>query len=229
MDHAIIDNYRDLPIGVYLDILSIQETEPDEFRRQALTIGALAALNEQEVLALPIDEYKRLRASSAFLSQPCPEDLLRISHTYPVGPWTLRPVLDYGKLTVAQYVDFQTFSKDRDHNLPQILSVVLIPDGHTYNDGYDMAVLQEAIREEMGVADALALAAHFFASSSALTASSLDYCRALAARMENSPQKTEMLERITEAERLLRRSGDGSLLWTPSRSSATAPGSTSGR
>lgn len=229
MDHAIIDNYRDLPIGVYLDILTIQETEPDEFRRQALTVGALAALNEQEVLALPIDEYKRLRASAAFLSQPCPEDLLRISHTYPVGPWTLRPVKDYGDLTVAQYVDFQTFSRDVDHNLPQILSVVLIPDGHTYNDGYDMAVLQEAIREEMGVADALALAAHFFASSSALTVSSLDYCRALAAKMSNSPQKTEMLERITEAERLLRRSGDGSLLWTPSRSSATAPGRTSGR
>ncbi len=225
MDHAIIDNYRDLPIGVYLDIFTLQETEPDEFRRQALTIGALAALNEQEVLAL----HKRLRASSAFLSQPCPGDLLRISHTYPVGPWTLRPVTDYGKLTVAQYVDFQTFSGDADHNLPQLLSVVLIPDGHTYNDGYDMAVLQEAIREEMGVADALALAAHFFASSSALTASSLDYCRALAARMENSPQKTEMMERITEAERLLRRSGDGSLLWTPSRSSAAAPGRTSGR
>ena len=54
MDHAIIDNYRDLPIGVYLDILTIQETELDEFRRQALTVGALAALNEQEVLALPI-------------------------------------------------------------------------------------------------------------------------------------------------------------------------------
>lgn len=208
--HPIIDNYRDLPIGVYLDIINIQETETDELRRQCLIIGALAALNEQEVLALPLDEYKRLRASAAFLQEQCPDDLLRVADRYPVGGFTLVPLKDYEKLNVAQYVDFQTFSRDAEHKLPELLSVVLVPEGCGYNTGYDIRQVQQAIREGMNVADALAIAAYFFAWSSALTISSLDYFRALAAKMKEGPTKTELQKTIAEAEEILRLSGAGS-------------------
>lgn len=229
MEYAIIDNYRDLPLGVYLDILKVQETEPDELRRQCLIIGALAALSEQEVLALPLDEYKRLRARSEFLAVPCPDDLLRVADSYPAGDWILRPVKEYDKLTVAQYVDFQTFCREPQENLPQLLSVLLIPDGHRYNDGYDMAAVQDAIQDWVNVADALALAAHFFASSSASIATTLNFSRALAGRMKDGKTKAELETKIAEVETLLARSGDGSQPSTESPSSAGAPGTTSGR
>ena len=229
MEHAIIDNYRDLPIGVYLDILEIQDNEPDELRRQCRIIAALAALKEADVLGLPLDEYKRLRARAAFLREPCPEDQLRIANRYVLGHWALQPVQDQEKLTVAQYVDFQTFCREPEQHFPELLSVLLVPEGHAYNDGYDIRALQSAIREDMNVADAVALVAHFFASSSESILSTLNFSRSLAGQMKEGPTKRTLLQRLTEAEAVLSGSGAGSQPSTPSPSSAAAPGRTSGK
>lgn len=209
MEYDIIDNWRDLPVGVYLDILAVQAEDIDDLTRQVRTIALLTGLGEQDVLRLPLDEYKRLRAASGFLAEECPQDLLRIADTYPAGPYTLKPVRDYDKLTVAQYVDFQTFSKDVQANLPDLLSVILIPEGHNYAEGYDIKAVKAAIRDWVNVADALSLAAHFFAWSSRSITSSLDFSRLLAGRMKPGPQKEEILRKIREAETLLQSAGAG--------------------
>ena len=41
-----------------------------------------------------------------------------------------------GNITTAQYVDFNNHSNTGD--FAKMLSVFIIPEGHTYNDGYDM-------------------------------------------------------------------------------------------
>ena len=41
-----------------------------------------------------------------------------------------------GKITTAQYVDFTNHAKGGD--ICKMMSVFFIPDGHKYNDGYDM-------------------------------------------------------------------------------------------
>ena len=41
-----------------------------------------------------------------------------------------------GNITTAQYVDFMNHQKT--NNMANMLSVFIIPDGHKYNDGYDM-------------------------------------------------------------------------------------------
>jgi hypothetical protein len=41
-----------------------------------------------------------------------------------------------GNITTAQYVDFSNHSNTGD--FAKMLSVFIIPEGHTYNDGYDM-------------------------------------------------------------------------------------------
>lgn len=41
-----------------------------------------------------------------------------------------------GNVTTAQYVDFTNYSKSND--ISKMLSVFMIPEGHKYNDGYDM-------------------------------------------------------------------------------------------
>lgn len=210
MEYAIIDNWRDLPVGVYLDILAVQQSDADELTRQVRTIALLTGLSEQDVLGLPLNEYKRLRAASGFLSEECPQDQLRIADTYPAGDFTLKPVRDYDRLTVAQYVDFQTFSKDVQGNLPALLSVVLIPEGHSYAEGYDMKAVQAAIRDWVNVADALSLAAHFFAWSSRSIHSSLAFSRLLAGRMKAGAEKEVALRSLEKIETLLRSAGAGS-------------------
>ena len=52
--------------------------------------------------------------------------------------------LDLTKVTVAQFVDYNNYIKEKN-NFEKILSVFIVPKGHTYNDGYDLKEVQEDI------------------------------------------------------------------------------------
>lgn len=43
-----------------------------------------------------------------------------------------------GNLSTAQYVDFRNHSNATNPDMAKMLSVFIIPEGHKYNDGYDM-------------------------------------------------------------------------------------------
>ena len=157
----MIDNYRNLPVGKWLEILELSKDENvDELEQQVKTIAILTGLTEDEVLDLPIMEYKSLASKTKFLEKEY-EGKLQIAKSYGLNGMELIPVKDFNKITTAQYVDYQTFSKEGDMYLVQTLSTLLVPKGKKYNDGYDMDAVQEAIRENLSVADVLSLYAFF--------------------------------------------------------------------
>ena len=66
----IIDNYRNLPVGKWLEILELSKDENvDALEQQVKTIAILTGLTEDEVLDLPIMEYKSLAAKTKFLEK----------------------------------------------------------------------------------------------------------------------------------------------------------------
>ncbi|MBQ5593133.1 MAG: hypothetical protein IIW66_01215 [Bacteroidales bacterium] len=157
----IIDNYRNLPVGKWLEILELSKDENvDALEQQVKTIAILTGLTEDEALDLPIMEYKSLAAKTKFLENEY-DGKLQIAKSYGLNGMELIPVKDFNKITTAQYVDYQTFSKEGDMYLVQTLSTLLVPKGKKYNDGYDMDAVQEAIRENLSVADVLSLYAFF--------------------------------------------------------------------
>lgn len=158
---TIIDNYRNLPIGKYLEIQELSRDESiDALDQQVKTIAILTGLSEDEVLRLPIMEYKSLAAKTKFLENEY-DGKLQIAKSYGLNGMVLIPVKDLNKITTAQYVDYQTFSKEGDMYLIQTLSTLLVPKGKKYNDGYDMDAVQQAIRDNLSVADVLSLYAFF--------------------------------------------------------------------
>lgn len=69
----------------------------------------------------------------------------------------------------------------------------LVPEGKAYNDGYDVLEVQDAIRADLTVLDALALSAFFltrFAASIRATETSLYRL----VRKERNPQKRARME-----------------------------------
>ena len=162
---GIIDNYRKLTIGKYLDIVDLCNTEMDEVDRRVKIVGILAGLTDDEVLNLPLTQFTEYSAAARFLDVECPENLIpSVSKSYPVGDFNLVPVTDMRKITTAQYIDFQTFSKDKEKYFVEMMSCFLVPKGYDYNDGYDIADVHQAIRDEMSVAEVIALLAFFFRS-----------------------------------------------------------------
>lgn len=213
----MIDSYSRLPVGKYEEIHRIaEENTADELDRQARILAVLSGLTVKEIYALPITEYKEMVRASRFLEVRALTDegnlRYRVAKSYRIGDFTLVPVLDFRKLTTAQYVDFQTFAPQVDTYTAALLSVLLVPKGKPYNEGYDIEAVQAAIREGLSVADAAAVIAFFFISSRRLIEDTLNFSAAEARRMGD---KTTA-EKITKVRGLLSRiSGVGSPTWIP--------------
>lgn len=159
----IIDNYRSLPVGKWLEILELSKDESvDALEQQVKTIAILTGLSEGEVLDLPLLEYRELAGKTKFLEKGYDGQLMT-AKSYGLAGMVLIPVKDFAKITTAQYVDFQTFSKD-DKYIVECLSTLLIPKGKKYNDGYEITEVHKAIREHLSVADVLSLSAFFLQS-----------------------------------------------------------------
>ena len=205
----IIDNYRKLPIGKYNEIVKLCETEMDELDRKVKIVGILTGLTDDEVLALPLTDFTECCAKAQFLDKECPENLIpAISKSYPVGGFNLVPVTDMRKVTTAQYIDFITFSKDKEHNIVEMLSCFLVPNGMDYNEGYDILDVHTAIKEEMSVAEVLALLAFFFGSWTRSINSTLSSSERMARRVKDKEKRQMMMERIEELRSTI--SGGGS-------------------
>ena len=195
----IIDNYRKLPIGKYNEIVKLCETEMDEVDRKVKIVGILTGLTDDEVLALPLTDFTECCAKAKFIDLPCPETLIpSVSKSYPVGGFNLVPVTDMRKVTTAQYIDFLSFSKDKEHNIVEMLSCFLVPKGMDYNEGYDILDVHNAIKEEMSVAEVLAVLAFFFGSWTRSLRSTLSYSERTARRLKDKTKRAMMLERIAE-------------------------------
>jgi hypothetical protein len=205
----IIDNYRKLPIGKYNEIVKLCETEMNELDRKVRIVGILTGLTDDEVLALPITDFTECCAKAKFIDLPCPETLIpSVSKSYPVGEFNLVPVTDMRKVTTAQYIDFLSFSKDKEHNIVEMLSCFLVPKGMDYNEGYDILDVHNAIKEEMSVAEVLALLAFFFGSWTRSINSTLSSSERMARRVKDKEKRQMIMERIAELRSTI--SGGGS-------------------
>ena len=116
--------------------------------------------------------------------------------SYPVGEFNLVPVTDMRKVTTAQYIDVLSFSKDKEHNIVEMLSCFLVPKGMDYNEGYDILDVHNAIKEEMSVAEVLALLAFFFKSWFASIRDTLSCSVREAMKIEDKETKKTMLKKI---------------------------------
>ena len=200
----IIDNYRDLPIGMYLDICEIaRRTDIDDLVKQVSTIAILTGRSEEEIYNLPIEEYKELATKTTFLSKEYDGEVLT-AKTYGINGVLLVPVEDYRKITTAQYIDFQTFAKDVDKNIVELLSTMLVPKGKKYNQDYDVVELQKALRMHLSVADALSLLAFFFVQYNQLIKDSLISSKEAAMKLRDPEKKRRVLKEIQKQEVLLK-------------------------
>lgn len=205
----IIDNYRDLSIGMYLDICEIDSREDiEELHKQVQIISLLTGEDEEDIYNLPLEDYKELSAKTAYLRKPYEGEVLT-AKVYRVGEWVLCPVQDFRKITTAQYIDFQTFSKEGEKRVVEILSTMLVPKGKKYNQDYDVLELQKDLREHMSVVDALTLLAFFFVQFNQLIRDSLISCKEEARLIPDKKKRDQILKELARTEALLARNGDG--------------------
>jgi hypothetical protein len=152
----MIDNYEALTLGDYMRVDAVLAKDAEEIDKQVEIVAILSGLSVGEVLALPLADYSRMAAETAFLAKYCKP--AEIDKDWRLGD--LVPTMDFTKITTAQYIDFQSFSKEFPASLPQLLSAFLVPEGKTYNEGYDVAEVVERVKA-LPLPVALGLSAFF--------------------------------------------------------------------
>lgn len=167
----MISSYDKLTIGKYLEIKKIIESDYDDIDKNVQLICILGDYDEETVLDLPLSGFNRLLQGTAFLaSTPKPNP---VSHRYKLGKMELE-ITNLEKMTTAQFIDYQTFIKD-ENKIVELLSVLLIPKGCKYNDGYDIMDVQKLIKENLSILDCLGLSAFFLQLYQALLKSTVTY------------------------------------------------------
>lgn len=203
----MIDNYNNLPIGMYLKIRKAVEGDGEDIDKQVKVVAFLSGKTEDEVLHLPISEYSALARKADFLAGE--EIDTPVRKEYNVAGWTLIPTTDYRKMETGQYIDFQAFLPDLDTYLVEFLSTMLVPKGKRYCEGYDVADVQKAIRDHMTMGDAIPLTAFFFKSLETSIADMLNYSESMAKGIKDKEKRQEMLTKISKVKEALRKNGDG--------------------
>lgn len=204
----MIDCYDKLTLAAWAQLAALEKRDFEEdIDRQVAVLAILTGKSEAELLNLPLPEYMALVPKADFLfSEPQPSKLikLRVKHI-DIGGMKLIPTTDLRKLTTAQYIDFQTLLK-QGADLQRLLTCFLVPEGKTYNEGYDIEGLNTMLGDTLSVPDAIALRAFFLRKLN----DSMDYiltsCKWAIAMAPRKVRKA-MRERWTD----LQNGGDGSM------------------
>lgn len=208
----MINNYKDLTVEKYLQLQEVDWTSMEEIDIQSTMISILADMDIEDVLDLPITEYRKMAAQLQFMTvepkvKPRKIDKVKINGK---EFYVLKDVKD---MTAGQYIDYQSYIQQNDIKmLPYTLSCVIIPKGKKYGE-------VDAIEDimQLSVEEALTIANFFMNKSRSLTRGTLLYLEWMmkkkARKMKDETMKQKMEEAVKSIHSLrsLTKDGDGFL------------------
>lgn len=153
----MIKDWDELPIGKYIQIYDLTEDEDRALRIAAI----LGGLTYDEILSAPLPVAKGLLKNAEFLAKK--PKLRRAKGEYVLNGEKFIFSRDLNSITTAQFVDYVNMPKDLYH-VPEIAGIFLIPEGHRYNDGYDMEHVVKLITDYLSFEDYAAISGFFLGS-----------------------------------------------------------------
>lgn len=168
--------YYDLTIDKYLEIKEVLENATDDLSTQVALLAVLNECTEDDLLDMPLDEFKRKLVDLNFLSQPlspkpqCPK-------TITIGKEVFESVRDVKQFTAGQYIDYQNLIKSEDFYsiIPNLLACFFIPKGKDYGKDYDIMEVAEKIKKNISIGFALDVCFFFQMQSIRSINRTLDY------------------------------------------------------
>ena len=140
----------------YRTLLDIREAANIEDENERV-FAIMEAVFGESVLDLPLKDFNEKCKELQFLQKEIPNDL----HVKDIKVNGREYYFDglLGKITTAQYIDFQNHQKNNDEQ--KSFSVFIIPKGHKYNDGYD---IEQVFKDILDMPVPILFSASFFFS-----------------------------------------------------------------
>ena len=170
-------------------------------------MAAVYGKDEEWLNGLKVSEANDYVNTLAFINEKPRQNVAKTHYT--LNGHRYVTTMNLQDITTAQYIDFQQMS-DKAREMPaEFLSIILIPEGKKYNEGYRIEDVAYDIENYMSVEDCLGLTAFFLA----LLRMSMQRSLRLLGRMEAKAKREgvmnkEQLEALHQV-RLLLESASG--------------------
>ena len=162
-------------------------------------LSVLCDVDEDTIASLSTSEFVRLVNDSNFLSD-MPK--VKITDTYVINGKVYKVFLSLNNMSVAQYIDFQTFYKEYDKYTRELLACFLIPEGKRYGEDYDIAEVITDIGEHLSIVDANSILFFFVILYQSLTRVTLNCSikdmKKMMRKEKNKEQRMKMEQAIME-------------------------------
>lgn len=109
--------------------------EPDDYT----TFNLLDLLYGIDSVNMKLTEFSKYNNALNFLNEDVPT--VNLKEKYEINGTIYNSNFNLTIVTAAQFIDYQNYIKT--NKFEDFLSVFFIPEGHTYNDGYDMNKVKE--------------------------------------------------------------------------------------
>ena len=194
--------WRDITINVFQRLMEIDnniltgDIDIDNINKNISLLSIICDVDEDTIADLDINEFGRLVRQTTFLeNMPKAE----IKDKYKINGKDYYVHLNLQEMTMAQYIDFQTFIKDKDKYTKEIIACFLIPKGKKYGDDYRIADVVNEIGEYMSIVDAHSIFFFFTLSFQSLTKVTLNYLSKKMKKMMKKEKNEEMKNKMKEA------------------------------
>lgn len=128
-------SWENITLEKFLEIQAIKELDPINITAQIIKI----LFNIEHPEELSYTEFLKYSENLKFLSK----EIKRVpfKDTYQINNTTYRLENNVMLFMTQQVIDWRNYSKE-DNNMHKLLSVIMVPDGHKYNDGYSIEKVQ---------------------------------------------------------------------------------------
>lgn len=148
--------WEDITINDYKEIVNITQKELDSDLEKSISILAiLCECTEDDLYSMNANKLYKLLSEIEWVKQP-----YKFNHNWNNKHITINGikydvVVDINKFTVAQYADLQIYWDKRDDidYMAKLLTLFIIPNGKTYNNGYDIVQLANIIEDNVSIND----------------------------------------------------------------------------
>ena len=211
-------SWKDITVDVFLNLnqrlAAIEETGDDDIdniNKNITIISCLCDIDEDIIADLDVNDFGRLVRETDFLKDMPKAE---IKDKYTINGKNYYVHLNLQEMTMSQYIDFQTFYKDKDKYAKEIIACFLIPKGKKYCEDYN---IKDVINDigQMSIIDAHSIMFFFTLSFVSLTKVMLAYStkkmKKQMRKEKNEETKKKMEEAINQIQRvqILVENGDG--------------------
>lgn len=201
----MINSFDKMSLPLFYEVKEILDADLDMLDLEVNLIALLSNKTQDEVLNMDLDKFSSMTKELSFLSEGITPKTPEMK--YRIDGMTLKVQINPDDMTVAQYVDYNTYMQMEDglERTLGLLSVFLIPKGKKYGE-YDINEVKVRLRK-MTIVDVTDLSAFFLEWFKELTKATHIYLTKKMEKMKAKETNPQVRKMMMEAVENLQRSG----------------------